>query len=45
MKEEHGQDLDSQRPDFSGVFPGLLVAWEPMLLGDILEAGKKGDSS
>lgn len=45
MTEEHGPDFDSQRHDFSGAFPGFLVAGEPMLLGDILKAGKKGDSS
>ncbi|CAO1597533.1 hypothetical protein XANCAGTX0491_001340 [Xanthoria calcicola] len=45
MKEEHGPEFDSHRPDFGGGFPGIWVAGEPMLLGDVLKAGKKGDGS
>ena len=45
MKEEFGPEFDSRRPDFSDGLPGFFVAGEPMLLGDILKAGKKGDRS
>ena len=45
MKEEHGPDFDSHRPDFGDGFPGIWVAGQPMLLGDVLKAGKKGDGS
>lgn len=45
MDEEQGPDFESHRPDFGGDFPGIWVVGEPMLLGDVLKAGKKGDGS
>ncbi|KAL8880382.1 MAG: hypothetical protein Q9192_008033 [Flavoplaca navasiana] len=45
MKEEHGSEFGSHRPGDGGGVPGFWVAGEPMLLGDVLKAGKKGNGS